>query len=195
METIKRPLILAVDDTPRDLDLLAMILGREGYALVLAAEGTQALDCAHENNPDLILLDILMPGMDGIEVCQRLKADPATQSIPVIFLTAQSKPEEILAGFEVGAVDYVTKPFQIPELLARVRAHLELRRAQQEIQTLRGFLPTCACCKKIRDDQGAWHDMESYITHHSEAQFSHGLCPDCIPRYFPDYQNSAAMGA
>jgi CheY-like chemotaxis protein len=187
MEQTKRPLILAVDDLPRNLELLGKVLEAEGYRSTLAANGAQALAIAFQEKPDLILLDIRMPGMDGLDVCRQLKADPTTQDIPVIFLTVHSKSAEILAGFEAGAADYVTKPFPIPELLARVRVHVELRRAQLEIRTLRGFLPTCAHCKKIRDEQGTWHGLETYITEHSEAQFSHGLCPDCIPTYFPDY--------
>jgi CheY-like chemotaxis protein len=186
MESKKRPLILVVDDMPQNLDLLVQVLEREGYALMLATDGAQALDFAAKEMPDLILLDILMPNMNGIEVCRRLKADPATQAIPVIFLTAQAKADEMLTGFEVGAVDYVTKPFRIPELLARVHVHVELRRAQCEIRILRGFLPTCAHCKKIRDKQGTWSAIETYITEHSEAQFSHSLCPDCVHIYFPE---------
>ena len=188
MEHAKLPLILAVDDAPENLDLLATIFAREGYALITAIEGHQALDLAAKEKPDLILLDVLMPGMDGIEVCRLLKADPSTSGIPVIFLTAQSKSGEMLAGFAVGAVDYVTKPFQVPELLARVHVHLELRRVQHEVRTLRGILPTCAHCKMIRDEQGKWQPIESYITQHSEAKFSHGLCPTCLPAYFPDFK-------
>ena len=135
------PRILAVDDTPRDLDLLAQILEQQGYQLTLARDGAEALEMATRERPDLVLLDILMPGIDGIEVCRQLKAEPTTLDIPVIFLTSQSKPEDILIGFEAGAVDYVTKPFQIPELLARVHVHVKLRQAQQEIRTLRGFRP------------------------------------------------------
>jgi DNA-binding response OmpR family regulator len=179
-------LILAVDDTPADLDLLAAILGQAAYELALARDGSQALVMAAKEQPDLILLDVLMPGLDGLEVCRRLKADPATQAIPVIFVTAQSGSDELLTGFEVGAVDYVTKPFRIPELLARVHVHVELRRVQQEVHTLRGILPTCAHCKKIRDEQGAWHAIEAYISQRSEAQFSHGICPECIALHFPD---------
>ena len=186
MEHATGSLILAVDDTPSDLELLAAILEREGYNLALAKEGSQALDIAAKEKPDLILLDIFMPGMDGIEICRRLKADQATQTIPVIFVTSQSGSDEVLAGFEAGAVDYVTKPFRIPELLARVHVQAELRRVQREIRTLRGILPTCAHCKKIRDEKGIWHSIESYISQHSEAHFSHGICPDCISIYFPD---------
>jgi sigma-B regulation protein RsbU (phosphoserine phosphatase) len=178
--------ILAVDDTPSDLELFAALLGREGYTLALAKDGPEALDMAAREEPDLILLDIFMPGMDGIETCRRLKADPATQDIPVIFVTGTSRSDEVLAGFEAGAVDYVTKPFRVPELLARVHVQAELRRVQREIRTLRGILPTCAHCKKIRDEKGVWHSIESYISQHSEAHFSHGICPDCISIHFPN---------
>lgn len=179
--------VLVVDDTQRDRDLLAAVLEREGYEVVPAADGAEALDLAARMEPAVILLDILLPGMDGIEVCRALKADPATAGIPVIFLTGQSKSDQILAGFEAGAVDYVTKPFRILELLARVHVHVELRRVRNEVRVLRGILPTCSGCKKIRDEQGDWHAIESFITQRSEAQFTHGLCPDCIPIYFPDF--------
>jgi DNA-binding response OmpR family regulator len=122
-----------------------------------------------------------------MEVCRRLKAEPATQDVPVIFLTCKSNSHDILAGFAAGAVDYVAKPFRIPELLARVRVHVELRRARQEIRTLRGILPTCAYCKMVRNEQGTWQTLESFITEHSETKLSHGICPVCISIYFPDF--------
>jgi DNA-binding response OmpR family regulator len=107
-------------------------------------------------------------------------------AIPVIFLTGQAESPQILAGFEAGAVDYVTKPFRLRELLARVHVHVELRRVQNEVKTLRGILPTCCHCKKIRDEDGTWHAMETYIAKRTDAMFSHGYCPDCIPVLFPD---------
>jgi DNA-binding response OmpR family regulator len=194
MDTMHAPRILVVDDSARDLELLARVLERDGYAVLRAETGAQALDLAAREWPDLILLDVLMPGLGGIDVCRRLKGDAATVGIPVIFLTAQSQSDEILAGFDAGAVDYVTKPFRIPELLARVHVHMDLRRAQLEISTLRGILPTCAQCRRIRDGQGAWHPIETFIAERSEAQFSHGFCPDCIPICFPDYPQDAPAG-
>jgi DNA-binding response OmpR family regulator len=187
LEPVKRPIILAVDDTLEHLELLARVLEGDGYEPCLAAGGLQALERVAKEKPDLILLDVLMPGLDGMEVCRRLKADPATRDVPVIFLTCMSDSPDILAGFEAGAVDYVAKPFRIPELLARVRVHVELRRARQEIRTLLSILTTCAHCKRIRDEQGNWHSLESYVTEHTETRFSHGICPDCIPVYFPDF--------
>jgi DNA-binding response OmpR family regulator len=179
-------LVLAVDDTPSDLDLLATVLGREGYKLALAKDGEQALEMITNQKPDLILLDVMMPGIDGLEICRRLKADQATLEIPIIFVTANTAPNEIIMGFQAGAADYVSKPFRFPELLARVHVHAELRRVQHEVRTLRGILPTCAHCKKIRDERGTWHSIESYISQHSDAQFSHGICPDCIATHFPE---------
>ena len=178
-----------MDDTATDLDLLASILTQAGYELLISTHGPEALDLATRNLPDVILLDVLMPDMDGFEVCRQLKADPTTRDIPVLFITGQTQEEELIKGFKVGAVDYITKPFHVPELMARVKVHMDLLRARREIQILHGILPICAHCKKIRDSQGQWHPIEGYITRNSEAQFSHGLCPQCIPLFFPDYQS------
>jgi len=109
------------------------MLRNAGYELMPATSGADALDCVKIQLPDLILLDLMMPEMDGLEVCRRLKADPLTRAIPVIFLTASNEMEHLVKGFEAGAVDYVTKPFNPPELLARVRTHLELKHARDTI--------------------------------------------------------------
>jgi len=123
----KRPMILIVDDTPIDLQVLAMTLSREDYQIAVAMNGRQALDTVEKIYPDLVLLDIMMPEMDGFEVCNILK-ESSTKDIPVIFLTVKDETEDILKGYEAGAVDYVTKPFNSAELLARVRTHVELKK-------------------------------------------------------------------
>jgi putative two-component system response regulator len=128
--------ILAVDDTPASLKLLSDLLKVEGYEVLSAISGELALNAATRSQPDLILLDIRMPIMDGYEVCRRLKALPATQHIPVIFVSAASETDEKVFGFKVGAVDYVTKPYQRDELLARVRTHLELNRLHHHLEEL-----------------------------------------------------------
>jgi DNA-binding response OmpR family regulator len=130
LDTIGLPLpqdsvILIVDDLPSNIQLVASILRGAGYQVLPATGGQQALHCARNPPPDLILLDLVMPEIDGFEVCRRLKADPETSAIPVIFLTAAVESQQIVKGLEVGGVDYVTKPFNPPELLARVRTHLE----------------------------------------------------------------------
>ncbi len=130
-----QPCILIVDDVPENIHPLAEVLARDHVVLV-AMDGERALEIAHraEKRPDLILLDVMMPGIDGFEVCRRLKADAATRDIPVIFMTALTEVEHKLTGFQVGAVDYVTKPLEAVEVLARVDTHLALRAAQQRLQ-------------------------------------------------------------
>jgi diguanylate cyclase (GGDEF)-like protein len=130
----KGPLILIVDDLPRNLQVLANTLSRENYQMAAAVSGYQVFELLNEIIPDLILLDIAMPGMDGYEVCEKLKADSRFKDIPVIFLTAKNDTEDIVRGFGAGAVDYVTKPFHTVELLARVKTHLELKRSQEALK-------------------------------------------------------------
>jgi two-component system sensor histidine kinase/response regulator len=125
--------ILAVDDTLQNLQLVGEILETNGYQVILAMDGEQALKVLAEQEVDLVLLDIVMPEMDGFEVCRRIKANPATQEIPVIFLTVHGDIDSVLTGFRLGAVDYVTKPVHKAELLARVQTHLELRNAHKHL--------------------------------------------------------------
>jgi PAS domain S-box-containing protein len=128
--------ILIVDDTPKNLQLLMSILSKEQYEIYAAQNGTEALEKAHTITPDLILLDVMMPEMDGFETCKELKSSKDTEDIPVIFLTARTDPEDIVTGFEKGGVDYLTKPFNSAELLARVHTQLELRSKENEIRKL-----------------------------------------------------------
>ncbi len=127
MELGRKPKVLIVDDTPENIQVLMETL-KDQYTIVAAINGEKALKMAvGEPRPDLILLDIMMPGMDGYEVCRRLKADEQVQHIPIIFVTAKTEVEDETLGFELGGVDYITKPFSIPVVKARVKAHLELK--------------------------------------------------------------------
>jgi two-component system sensor histidine kinase/response regulator len=129
-----RPCLLLVDDTPANIQVLVGLL-QSDYELKVATRGAQAIKvCEQTPHLDLILLDVMMPEMDGYEVCQALRAMPATRNIPIIFLTAKSEVDDVVKGFAIGANDYVTKPFQPPELLARVRTHLLVRAQQKEIE-------------------------------------------------------------
>lgn len=128
-EKRKKQLILIVDDVPINLEVLDSLLG-EKYEIAVAINGEQALELVDRISPDLILLDIIMPGMDGFEVCRRLKSSDKTKEIPIIFLTGKTETEDVIKGFETGATDYVTKPFNTMELLARVHTHLELKRSR-----------------------------------------------------------------
>ncbi|NEQ26357.1 MAG: response regulator, partial [Microcoleus sp. SIO2G3] len=129
--------ILIVDDTPNNLRLLSSMLTQQGYEVRSAISGSVALMAVHTVHPDLILLDINMPKMGGYEVCERLKADVETQEIPVIFLSALSEAIDKVRAFQVGGVDYITKPFQVEEVLARVENQLTLRRMQLDLQQAR----------------------------------------------------------
>jgi putative two-component system response regulator len=126
--------IMVVDDTPANLEVLEEILHKNGYGVLSFPRGDRALQAAAKMNPSLILLDIMMPGMDGFEVCTRLKSNKETQDIPVIFLSAMSEPEDKVKAFTVGGVDYITKPFYAQEVLARVHTHLSLNHMRLELQ-------------------------------------------------------------
>jgi phosphoserine phosphatase RsbU/P len=207
--------ILVVDDILKNIQVLGSVLGQEGYAVSYATNGAKALEMATSELFDLILLDVMMPEMNGYEVCRRLKQIPATVDIPILFLTAKSEQSDIVRGLQEGAVDYLTKPFNTAELLARVKTHMALQKSKadllqskaeleeknqdlerllienqkalSEIKTLRGILPICSSCKKIRDDEGYWRHLESYIQAHSLAKFSHSLCMDCAKKLYPDF--------
>ncbi|NEO84171.1 MAG: response regulator [Spirulina sp. SIO3F2] len=125
--------ILAVDDNPDNLLVISETLRNVGYTVATAIDGERAINRLQSHQPDLILLDIQMPGIDGFETCRRLKAEPQTQSIPVIFLTAISDTVNKVKGLQIGGVDYITKPFDIDELLARVKIHIDLKKAQLQL--------------------------------------------------------------
>ncbi len=135
----QQPTILVVDDVSLNIALLSSILQREGFQVLAAASGPQARQVAREQQPDLILLDIVMPHEDGFETCRRLKNDPATQDIPVIFISALDDVENKVKGLTIGAVDYISKPFEKEEVLARSRIHLKLKEAYQALVTQQSF--------------------------------------------------------
>lgn len=134
--------ILVVDDTPANLRLLAGILAKQGYVVRPARNGDMALSSARSAPPDLILLDIMMPKMDGYQVCEQLKADEQTRDIPVIFISALNEILDKVKAFSAGGVDYITKPFQVPEVLARVKTHLVLRHLQKRLEEKNDALST-----------------------------------------------------
>lgn len=137
--TSNRPTVLVVDDTPANLSLLAQIL-KTDYRVKMANNGPRALELAEQSPPDLVLCDVMMPGMNGIEVCRRLKANPATVRIPLIFVTAAMDVEDEQTGFEVGAVDYIHKPLTPAIVLARIRTHLEIKRWQDFMEDQSAWL-------------------------------------------------------
>lgn len=194
-------IILIVDDNPTNLGVLFDYLKELGYRVLVHTSGESAITAIRQMPPDIVLLDVMMPGIDGFETCRRLKANNATKDIPVIFMTALTDTVDEVKGLEVGAVDYITKPIQVETVSARINTHLalhstqkqleeknlQLQQALKNIKTLKGLIPICANCKQIRDDEGFWHQVEDYIRNHTDAKFSHGLCPDCMESLYPDY--------
>ncbi len=209
--------VLIVDDISKNIQVLANILERSGYSVSYALSGLQAIEIVQNEDCDLILLDVMMPLLNGYETCQRIKELPGKDSLPIIFLTARAEQKDINRGFEVGAVDYLVKPCNAVELLARVDTHVLLKKTRdlleegnrelsakntelkrlntelqimlQKIETLEGILPICSFCKKIRDDQGYWNQVDSYISEHSKVLFSHSFCPECAKIHYPDIFN------
>jgi len=198
--------ILIVDDTPEIRSMLSVILESAGYQdLLFAASAAEAFERLGMNGAgaspvdvDVVLMDIVMPDLDGVEACRRIKAVERFRDTPVIMVTAMSEAGFLEAAFAAGAVDYLAKPVNALELLARLRSALKLKRemdrrkarereleqALREVKVLQGLLPICSHCKKIRDEQGRWHMVESYIREHSKAEFSHGICPDCLDKHY-----------
>jgi PleD family two-component response regulator len=205
MKSIKQS-ILVVDDEPINIEILGNAL-RKTYKILVAINGQEALEVALKAIPDLILLDIIMPGMGGYDVCQSLKENPLLKDIPVIFITALDNESQETLGLKLGAVDYITKPFNTAIVKLRVKNQLqlklqrdvlalrnaELKDALAKIKTLSGLIPICASCKKIRDDQGYWNQLEVYMHDHSDAEFSHSYCPGCITKLYPQYHDKASM--
>ena len=190
--------VLIADDEATSRRLIQASLGGWGFEVLMAVEGGEALQILNgPNPPELVLLDWMMPGTDGLEVCRRLRAANPQATTYIILVTARAGLENVVQGLEAGADDYITKPFDPRELRARLRAgvrivqlqeallarHRELEEAMKRVKQLQGLLPICSFCKKIRNDLNYWEQVDSYIASHSEAQFSHGVCPECYETY------------
>jgi CheY-like chemotaxis protein len=189
--------VLIAEDDPISRRLLEATLQRWGYEVVVTVDGAAAwTGLSDPGAPTVAILDWMMPGLDGVEVCRRVRARGGPTAPYLILLTAKGQREDVVAGLEAGADDYVTKPFDREELRARLKVGMRivdlqksladrvqaLEEALSQIKELRGLLPICAYCKKIRSDRNYWQEVESYITERSAAQFSHSICPDCYER-------------
>jgi phosphoserine phosphatase RsbU/P len=189
--------VLVADDDVVTRRLLETTLRSWEYEVSSATDGAEALrileDAAH---PDIALLDWQMPERDGPEICRIIRARPQTLPIYLILLTTLGGRQNIVQGLQAGADDYITKPFDREELRARLgvgRRIVELQRSLTErvqqledalasVKQLQGLVPICSYCKKIRNDRNYWQRLESYLSDHSEAQFSHGICPECLEK-------------
>jgi DNA-binding response OmpR family regulator len=188
---------LLADDDPITTAALAGALRRLDLEVTVVHDGAlawQTIDGAEP--PALAILDWMMPCIDGLELCRKIRQSPEHASMYVLLLTGRDSRADIVAGLEAGADDYLVKPFDVHELRARVHTGLRILNLQRDlaeqiaklketianVKQLTGLLPMCSYCKKIRKDAGYWQQLEAYISEHSEAEFSHGVCPACFER-------------
>lgn len=234
--------IMVVEDSLTQALQLQTLLEENGYNVTTANDGKEALAFLEKGLPDLVISDIMMPEMDGYDLCRIIKEKEEWQYLPVILLTQLTEAEDIVRGLDSGADNFVTKPYEPKLLISQIeyilvnrairrnpqtemgievffagkkhfinsdrsqildllfsayenslvqkrkleKLNKELNEALSTIKTLHGILPICASCKKIRDDAGAWQRVEEYIGEHTDAEFSHGICPDCAQKLYPD---------
>jgi len=189
--------ILIAEDESMSRFLLDTTLTKWGHEVVATTNGGQALEALQAvEPPQIAVLDWMMPGFDGAEICRKLRASTGVDSVYIIMLTARSEKSDMLEGLDAGADDYLTKPFDPKELKARLGVGIrlvetrltlqkkvsELEDALAQVKQLQGILPICSYCKQVRDDRNYWLKVETYVAEHSEAQFSHSICPDCYRR-------------
>ena len=231
----KKAKILIVEDSPTQSEELKYILEKKGYNVDAVTNGKEAIEYLDGDIPTIIISDVMMPEMDGYQLCRKIKSDDRLKNIPVVLLTTLSNPDDVVKGLDCGADNFVTKPYEESVLLSRIeyillnfevrknnstdigieimfggkkqyitssriqildmlistyetavlknreleQANRELREANEKINTLSGLIPICSVCKKIRDDEGYWNQLEHFISQHSDVKFSHGYCPTC----------------
>jgi len=171
--------ILIAEDDRVSRIVLSELLTKSGHEVRAVENGQLAWDLYSSEPVPMLISDWMMPVMDGPQLCRKIRAEKRASYTYIILLTALSGKANYLEGMEAGADDFVVKPFDADELQARLRAAERILALQLEVRQLRGLLPICSYCKKIRDDRNIWTQLEQYVTEHSGALFSHSLCPDC----------------
>ncbi len=194
--------LLIADDDATSRSILAGLTSGWGYSLVVASDGDAALAVMEQPDaPRMAVLDWMMPGIEGVEICRRLRGRGETEAPYLIILTSRGAKADIIRGLDAGANDYISKPFDKDELKARLDVGQrvlelqgalaarvrELEEAAAHIKLLQGIIPICSFCHNIRTDQESWQKIETYLTQHSQAHFSHGICPECMRKHYPEY--------
>jgi DNA-binding response OmpR family regulator len=202
--------VLIAEDDAISLRVFESTLTKWGHQVTAVTDGAAALAVMREPTaPNLAILDRMMPKLDGVEVCTQLRTAGLERFLYLILLTAKGQKSDIVTGLEGGADDYLVKPFDREELRARVNAGIrivdlqsqladrvrQLEEALQRVHELQGLLPICCYCKKVRDDQNYWHEVENYIGSRSGTTFSHGICPDCKDKVLRAQLEQLAVGA
>ena len=186
--------ILLAEDDLISARLVTMRLTQWGHEVISVSNGIEAIEAMDRpDGPQIAILDWMMPLMDGVEVCRAIRSKSGSSPVYLILLTARGARADLVIGMEAGADDYIVKPVHAQELKVRIEAGVrsiqlqqklqqrveELEKAISTIKVLKGLLPICSYCKQIRDQQNTWHKLESFIAKHSNAEFSHGVCPSC----------------
>lgn len=198
---------LVADDDRIAATILSRTLGAWNLDLTVVHDGAAAWEAINAASPPaLAMLDWEMPILDGVELCRRVRATKATSRLYVMLLTARADRGDLVKGLEAGADDYLVKPIDLEELRARVHVGIRVARLQESlaariaelqdalsnVRQLSGLLPICSYCKRIRSDKDYWEQVDSYIVQHSEAQFSHGICPACYEKLMASLDEEAA---
>lgn len=196
--------ILIAEDDATSRMVLASILTGEGFEVTSAEDGGAAWQLLQRPDaPSLAIVDLMMPGLDGLELVRRVRALPNAVPPYLIIVSTKDDKADVVAGLGAGANDYLAKPYDAGELRARIEVGRqlietrialnekveELELALKEVRTLKGIVPICASCKNVRDDQGYWNRVETYLNEHTEAEFSHAVCPDCMKRLYPQFKD------
>ena len=197
--------VLIAEDDVTSRMMLKAVLTKWGYEVVETSDGDEAWRVLQRKDaPRLAILDWVMPGISGDEICRKVRQVSPLRPIYIILLTARRDKADVIAGLEAGANDYVRKPFDREELRARIRVGKkvvrleatlfkrirELQDAMRHIKTLQGILPICTYCHRIRKDKESWERLEEYISQHSDAEFSHGICPECLEKHLPEIKRA-----
>jgi sigma-B regulation protein RsbU (phosphoserine phosphatase) len=194
---------LIADDDRIATARLSRALANWHFDVSLAHDGESAWSLAQSQAPQLAIVDWMMPALDGPALCRRIRQDATTAHMYLILLTSRDSRADVVAGLDAGADDYLVKPFDPEELRARLHVGVrvltlqerladriaELETAVSTVKRLQGLIPICSYCKRIRSDSNDWEQLESYISEHTDAQFSHGICPPCLAAAYAELQN------
>ena len=172
--------ILIAEDEPVDREILIQALRQPGHEVVVAENGREAWEVFEQQEDiQVAISDWLMPDLDGLELCRRIRAEKRPHYIYIILITILSGKRSYMRGMDAGADDFLTKPFDLDQLVARLRVAARILTLQREVNQLESLLPICSYCKKIRDEEDVWWPVEEYIGQQTGTDFSHGICPEC----------------
>jgi DNA-binding response OmpR family regulator len=175
--------ILVVDDDAVSRRMLQGVLTKQGHHVLAAANGREAWETFQREPISVVITDWIMPELDGLKLCQKIRAEARQKYTYIILITVMTGKGSYLEGIQAGADDFLSKPFDPDVLRARLFVAKRLLDLQAEVRQLQGMLSICCYCKRIRDDGNLWTQLEAYIAEHSEADFTHGICPECEQKF------------